>query len=250
MTAGTTASRRDYGAGGRFGLLVPQANPTVEPEFRRLVPSDAELYVARLTSRAPEPRDRLVEYLEHVAATLAQYDTLRLDAVAFACTGSSYLVGREREAELLAAAARACGAPVESAASAIAAALRALGARRIAIVSPYPAWLRAAGVAYWRDCGFDVIRTLDVATGRADTRGIYELQSADAAAAIDRLDLDELDAVLLSGTGMPTLPLLRQRANALPPTLASNACLAWRLRAYVRGDARAPAESPLAFPIH
>jgi len=220
---------RDYGARGRFGLLTPQANPTVEPEFRRLVPNDVELYTARLTSRSDGPRDRLIEYLERLPETLAQYDTLRLDAVAFACTGSSYLLGTEREREVLESAGRTIGAPVATAAGAILTTLERIRARRIFIVSPYPDWLRDAGVAYWQAAGLQIAGTASVDIGRADTRGIYELQSADAAAVLDGLDTRGADAVLLSGTGMPSLALLKAGHAQHPTLLSSNLCLAWRL---------------------
>jgi maleate isomerase len=223
---------RDYGARGRFGLLTPQANPTVEPEFRRLMPAETELYVARLVSASDDPRSRLVEYLERLPAEVTQYDTLRLDAVAFACTGSSYLLGAAREAEIVAAARDAFGCPVETAALAILSALDLARARRIFVVSPYPAWLLEAGLAYWRAAGLEIAGSATVPTGRADTRGIYELQSADAAAVLDRLDTRGADAVLLSGTGMPSLALLRSRGNSRPPVLSSNLCLAWRLQQF------------------
>jgi maleate isomerase len=226
---------RDYGARGRFGLLTPQANPTVEPEFRRLMPAGTELYVARLTSRSEDPRERLVEYLERLPETLAQYDELRLDAVAFACTGASYLLGARREAEILAAAEATIGAPLESAAGAILRALDALGARRVVILSPYPDWLRDAAIAYWRDAGLEVIDTATVPIGRADTRGIYELQSADAAGVLAGLDAHDADAVLVSGTGMPSLGLLRSQRAQHPPVVSSNLCLAWRLHQHVPG---------------
>lgn len=238
--------RRDYGEHGRFGLLTPQANPTVEPEFRRLAPAGTELYVARLTSRSDDPRTRLVEYLERLPETLAQYDTLRLDAVAFACTGSSYLLGPQREAEILAAARAVVGAPIETAAGAILEALQALGARRVLIVSPYPDWLRDAGVAFWRAAGLDVLGTATVPIGRADTRGIYELQSADAAGLLDGLDTRGADAVLVSGTGMPSLELLRARRSLRPPVIASNLCLAWRLHQHVPGGGPALPQELLA----
>ena len=240
------SANRDYGARGRFGLLTPQANPTVEPEFRRLAPAGTELYVARLTSRSDDPRTRLIEYLGRLPETLAQYDTLRLDSVAFACTGSSYLLGVRREAEILAAAEAAIGAPIETAAGAILKALQAMDARRIFIVSPYPDWLRDAGVAFWREAGVDVVGTATVPIGRADTRGIYELQSADAAAVLDGLDTQGADAVLVSGTGMPSLELLRARRSQHPPAISSNLCLAWRLHQHLPGGGPALPQDLLA----
>jgi len=240
------SAQRDYGMRGRFGLLTPQANPTVEPEFRRLTPAGTELYVARLTSRSDDSRVRLIEYLERLPQTLAQYDTLRLDAVAFACTGSSYLLGARREAEILATAGAVIGAPIETASGAILKALEAMGARRILIVSPYPDWLRDAGVAFWREAGLEVVGTATVPIGRADTRGIYELQSADAAGVIDSLDTRGADAVLVSGTGMPSFELLRARQSQRPPVISSNLCLAWRLHQHVPGGGPALPQELLA----
>ena len=235
----------EYGAQGRFGLLTPQANPTVEPEFRRLMPADTELYAGRLTSSGADTRSRLIDYLEHLPELVAQYDTLRLAATAFACTGSSYLLGAARESDRVAAASSVLGGPLETAAQAIRAALMHLNARRIFVITPYPAWLRDAGVAYWRAAGLDVIGTADVPTGdvptgrgpdgMAGSHGIYDLSSADAGRVLERIDSRGADAILLSGTGMPTLPLLRRLAGHQPPVISSNLCLAWRLHHYVSG---------------
>lgn len=219
---------RDYGGGGRVGVGTPQANPTVEPELSRLVPRDVATYAVRLCSTAAEPEVRLREYIENLSATLRRYDTLVLDAFAFGCTGSAYLVGAEREAELVSELAGRAGYPVITATQALYDMLCALQAGRLGIIAPYPPALREAGERYWASRGFTVVRAAAVATGRADTRGIYELTSAHASAALDEFELDGLDAVVLSGTGMPTLGALERWDGALP-VLSSNVALGWAL---------------------
>ena len=72
------------------------------------------------------------------------------------------------------------------------------------------------------------MRDIRVNIGGADTRGIYDLRAADARPLLAGLNLDGVDAVLISGTGLPSLPLIAEW-NDGPPLLASNLCLAARL---------------------
>jgi maleate isomerase len=170
-----------------------------------------------------------VQYLEDIGDNLAAFDTFELDAYGFACTGSSYLLGREREAVLVDAAASCAGFPVHTAAGAIAWAMQRQGIERIAVVAPYPQELIEAGSAYWNSWGISVSAVERVVTRSADTRTIYELASADAVDALARLRPGRAQAVILSGTGLPTLPALR--AACPLPLFSSNGCLAARLLA-------------------
>lgn len=219
---------REYGNAGWIGLGVPQANPTVEMEMRRLVGVEVELLTTRLTSAAATSDQRLVAYLETLPTALESYDVLAPDLFCFACTGSSYLLGAAREDEIVDAARARFGYPVLTAARAILQALGEIGATRIAVLAPYPAPLVEAGVAYWREAGLTVaeVRRLDL--GSADTRRIYGLRSADALTALDEMNLAGVDAVLITGTGMPTLGALVPAARRIGrPVLSSNYCLAW-----------------------
>jgi maleate isomerase len=219
--------QRDYGSLGCMGVCTPQANPTVEAEFRVLLPERMAMATARLTSTAKEPRQRLVDYIEHLDVFLGSYDTLRPDVIAFACTGSAYLVGRKREQALLATQEARLGCPVISATQAIHASLQALGATRIAVFAPYPEWLLEAGRQYWQALGYDIAAHGRIVTRSADTRTIYELTSSDARAALQALRPENVDAVLLSGTGMPGLPLVLSHEDFTSrPVLSSNWCLA------------------------
>ena len=83
---------REYGAAGLFGLLTPQSNPTVEPELRILLPAGSAMLAARLTSPSSMLRERLIDYGERLGEFVGPFDDVGLDAVGFACTGTSYLV--------------------------------------------------------------------------------------------------------------------------------------------------------------
>lgn len=203
-----------------LAVLTPMANPTVEAEMRHLLPATTPYVVGRLVNGIPGSLDRLRAYAEGVAASLEQFGNMPVATVGFACTGSGYLIGRQREDELAASVA----VPLIWATQAIVAALNGRRVRRLAVVSPYPFELHAAGLRYWHDAGFEVVHDSRVEIGSADTRRIYALDAEAARPALARALASGADAILLSGTGMPTLPLIDP--DAAPPVLSSNQCLA------------------------
>lgn len=217
----------NYGPVGIVGLGTPQANPTVEAEMRILLPFWLPTAVVRLTSGAAEPATRLRDYLEHLGDALGRYDTLRPAVFGFACTGSTYLVGHAREKDIVRSMEDRFGFRIMTAAATIESELRRVGAKRLSLVTPYPAALTEKAVSYWRERGFDIVAIRQVAIGGSDTRGIYALGSSDMRAHFEAALEDPADAVLLSGTGAPTLALVADRApSSRPFVFSSNLCLA------------------------
>jgi maleate isomerase len=206
------------------GILTPQANTTVEAEMRVLLPREIASVVARLTCPSGDSRERLLQYFRGAHDTLAQFDTAPIAIAAFACTGSTYLVGADVESASFGRA----RVPMVSAASAVERALKALHARKIALLSPYPEWLTQACVAFWRSREVEVVSLATPPGDRSDTRRIYSLAAADAHDGLARLDCSHAEAVLISGTGMPTLEAIAHAGGSLP-VLSSNLCLAWHL---------------------
>ena len=231
----TGASQQaDYGSRARVAIAVPQANPTVEPETRALLPFDIGVYATRLTHAAPRVEDRLHHYIHNLPAAIRSFGTLNIRAFGFGCTGSSYLAGSELEDDLTGAAQKEFGIPVVTAAQAIRQSLGLLKAQRIALVSPYPAALSDAGYRYWEQAGIEVVAKLRVDPDLHDTHRIYELTNNDALQALRAVAAEaaraNVDCIVASGTGMPSLRALAAfRAENGLPVLSSNLCLGWAL---------------------
>jgi maleate isomerase len=219
-----------YASRGLIGMLTPQANTTVEPEFNLLWPPGVAMINARLVSDKITMSDRLVDYFANYAASLRQFANAPLTVAAAACTGASYLAGKEREAALMAEIADRNGFPFITAAIAVVDALTILKARRLGLVSPYPEDLRAASVAYWQSYGFDVAAVVDVVNSHGTFHPIYSLAASSANRALSALQHKSLDAIVMLGTGMPTLTSIAQVIGWNgAPVMSCNLCLAWRV---------------------
>ncbi len=239
VNAGGESMQVEYAPRGLYGVLTPQANTTVEPELAVMTPLGYAWINGRLVSGKGTIESRLVDYYDGLTGALGQFANAPVRAIAIACTGASYLCGAAREDALVARWSEAAGVPVVTAAKAVTAALQLLGARRIGLASPYPASLNTASEAYWTERGFEVAAKADAFRETSAFHPIYSLGGEAAASGAASLKVANIDAIVMLGTGMPTLrPLLDANAAGGPPTLSCMAAMTFAAIAAV--DRRDP----------
>jgi len=220
--------RVEYASRGLIGVLTPQANTTVEPEMAIMAPPGVAMINARMVSPHAELEARLTDYIDHLDDTIAQFANAPLDTIALATTGTSYIAGVAREAEIVAHVAKKFGAPLVTTGQAVVLALRTLCAKSIGLVSPYPPSLTEEASAYWSANGFAIGGLIQIGTKAGTFHPIYTITAADAEAATLQLAEQALDAIVLLGTGMPTLSsLMRHPRVGNAVVLSCMMCLGW-----------------------
>ncbi|WP_292051137.1 MULTISPECIES: maleate cis-trans isomerase family protein [unclassified Brevundimonas] len=222
--------RPDLGASAVVALLTPAENPTAEPEISTLLPPDFNVLTARMYAPFGDMHERLRAYELQMSRWLEPFGDAPLDAVAFACTGSTYLLAPEQRcSDRILRGKGPC--PLIGAANAVERALKALGARRIALVSPYPPALTQPATAYWASRGFEPDFVLQAPPSKVAGHPIYTQTSSDLLAVLETAVRQRgIDAVVATGTGAPSLPALAVASlRADMPILSSNLATAWAL---------------------
>lgn len=214
--------------GPRLGLVVLQADETIEGEMRRLWPAGAELLVTRVPSGAAVTPGTLAAQEARLTDAAALFpEGIAFDAVAYACTSGAAEIGSAAVAAKVRAGTRA--AHVTDPLRALVAACGWLGLRRIALLSPYTAdvsarlrdRLASAGIATPRFASFEVAEEASVV--RIDGPSL-------AGAARDLAAQGGIDALFLSCTNLRTLDIIAPlEAETGLPVLTSNGVLAWHL---------------------
>jgi maleate isomerase len=167
-------------------------------------------------------RNRMM--IDNIDASIEMLALVQPDVIVIAHTATSYYLGRQSEAELLVRLEKSTGTRVVTAFGSVLQALERLNVRKLALGAPYSRDVTLQGKAHLGAHGLNVV-SFDNLKG---VTNIYD-ETAERAYRLARMvDIPEAEAVFLTGTGMPTLPVLEALEQDLgKPVISSASAMMW-----------------------
>ena len=214
----------------RLGFLLPPGNPTVEPEMIALAPQGVSVHFHRMTARGAtgslegqDERNRMM--VDNIEGSIELLAMVNPDVIVIAHTATSYYLGRQGEADLLARLQSLTGKQVVTAFGSVAHALQRLEVGRVAFATPYSPATTLQGKAHLEAHGFEVVNFANL----EGVTNIYD-ETAERAYRLARMvDREDAEAVFLSGTGMPSVPVLAMLEQDLrKPVISSASAMMWQ----------------------
>ncbi len=210
----------------RLGLIVLQADETIEDEFRQLLdPKQVRLQITRVPSGAALTPDTIRAMEAELPAAAALFPRgATYDVIGYACTSGASLIGSQKVEELVRSgcACRAVTNPLQ----AVFAQLKDMGARRIGILSPYTDDIAQKMRSDFEAQGFEVAKILSFGEEKeAMVARIAPHSIVNAALCLQ--ENTSLDALFLSCTNLRTLEAIETlKQSSETPVISSNLALA------------------------
>lgn len=225
----------------RFGLIALATDLTSEGDLFRLMPPEgARIHVSRVAYENPTTPENLAKMAPRLtkAADLLVPD-MPLAAICYSCTSASVTIGDD---EVAAAIGRARpGVPVVTPSKAARLAFEALGVRRLAILTPYTEATSRPMAAYFDAHGFEVTELQ--CFGLEDDREMGRIAGESIIRAASAVDNAEAEALFLSCTALPALPVIAEIERLTgKPVVSSNQASGWAMLRHAGLDAWRPGD--------
>jgi maleate cis-trans isomerase len=168
--------------------------------------------------------ERTRTMIDNIDGSIELLASVEPHVIVVAHTATSYHLGRQGEADLIARLQKSTGTRVITAFGSVLRALERLDVRRLALGTPYSPQTTLQGKTLLEAHGLQVVNFANL----KGVTNIYE-ETAERAYGLARsIDREEADAVFLSGTGMPTLPILEVLEQDLgKPVISSASAMMW-----------------------
>ena len=210
----------------RVGLIALASDFMIEKDFINVIKDkDIDFFVNRIECYNPLTADNLIKMSEKV--TEVTNDILpdqEIDCVVYGCTSGTIAAGHdsiEKKVKLAKPKAK-----VTTPSTAAIKALKKLNIKNLSIFTPYSKKLNDEVVEYFRkeefnitsNSYFDIESDYDI--GKVDQNHLYDVLS--------KIDLKDADALFVSCTALPVLPIIEKLEKKLNKiVLSSNQALIW-----------------------
>ena len=210
----------------RIGLIALASDFMIEKDFINVIKNkDIDFFVNRIECYNPLTKENLIKMSEKV--TEVTNDILpdqEIDCVVYACTSGTIAAGYESIEKKVKLAKPE--AKVTTPSTAAIKALKKLDIKKLCIFTPYSKKLNDEVVEHFKKQGFDITSNSyfdiqsDYDIGKVDQNYLYDVLS--------EIDLKDADALFISCTALPALPIidkLEKKLNKI--VLSSNQALIW-----------------------
>ena len=229
-----------YSYRAKLGLITPPTNTVNEAEWSRMMPPGVTFHTHRMPlhpdTKSEAGKAGLMRDLESVVAILKP---ARVDAIAYACTAGSMINPVESLPEHLTS---TMGITAATTSAAIIRALKTLGAVRLSVATPYHDKLNHHETKFLQENGFAIENLIGLgigASGPADYVRIAETPLEKVAEHVRAAFVPGSDAILITFTGFPTLPLITELETEFGvPVVTSNQATFWAMLRAVGIDDR------------
>ena len=214
----------------RIGFLIPPGTPTAEREMVELAPDGVSVHFARMVARGPVGTlssllERAASHVEHLDEVVEMLASVKPHVIVLAHTATSYYLGKEREAELVARMQERTGIPFITTFGSVLAACRELGVQTVAVGTAYDEALSRRSREVLESHGLKVANMQWL----PDVKSIFEETEERVYHLGRQVDRPEAQAVFISGVGLPTLSVLGAlEADLGKPAISSAACMMWQ----------------------
>ena len=225
----------------RVGLIWPSGHGEFEYfQYARATGERLRIYLTSTRVGGEEGKDHDVEALKQTARmdwlgdAATRLKLLEPDAVFWACTSGSFILGRDYAQRQREAIERAAGMPAGSTSLAFAKLLKELGVSRVSALATYPEPASRAFASFLAEFDIDVVHLQWL-----DAPGGWDASDMDperVVSGVREAAVDGADIVLVPDTALPTLSIVeRLEEVAARPVLTANAVSIWEAMALAGG---------------
>lgn len=213
--------------GTRLGIIVPSGNTLLEPELSKLPIPGASFHFTRIVNYL-DTEEELAAMIDQAPEAAELLSQANVKAIAFGCTGGSFLKGKDYDQEVIKKMEDRVSIPCTTTSTAAVKALKEMGIQRMILLTPYEKWLTDRGAEYFQAHGFDVIGSEYLSI--TDALKMVEMTPSQIADWAKSTSTPNCDGLFISCTCFPAMGAAEQIEKDLGiPVVTSNQATVWEM---------------------